>query len=355
MRARLAAVPHVGVIVIVSASVRVSAIVGVFAFACALALSLVPACVVAQPGAGTTAGDDAASALAAPGPVPRLVAPGEVSTGDDECHPTLSPDGRTLYFLRDTPSFDLYTIVETERQGGHWSRPRTVPFSGQWPDGDLSFAPGGRVAFFVSSRPVDGQPRTDTEIWSIARAADGTWGEPRHEADLSSPADEWFPVVVADGSIYFGSGRPGGAGGSDIWRAPPREGGFGPPVNAGAPINSAGDEIEAWVDRDETFMVFSAKGRTDSLGSYDLYVARRVDGLWQPPSHPGAPLNSKGWDFGPRVSPDGAVFFFASNRGFGGEPLPARLTYDELEKRLHAPGNGLRDIYEVDAAAIRPR
>jgi Tol biopolymer transport system component len=298
--------------------------------------------------------EDAASALS-PGATPSLVGPGDVSTGDDECHPTLSPDGRTLYFLKDTPSFDLYTIVETERRGGRWTRPRTVPFSGQWPDGDLSFAPDGRTAYFVSSRPVDGRPRTDMEIWTVSRGADGGWSEPRHVSELSAPGDEWFPIIVADGSIYFGSSRPGGLGGSDIWRAPRRGDGFGPPENLGAPINSPAEEVEAFVDRGQTFLVLAAKGRPDSVGAYDLYVSRRVGGAWQAPAHPGPPLNSKGWDFGPRFSPDGQLFFFASNRGFAHEPLAAPLTYDELERRLRAPGNGLRDIYVVDADVVRPR
>jgi hypothetical protein len=71
--------------------------------------------------------------------------------------------------------------------------------------------------------------------------------------------------------------------------------------------------------------------------------------------HPGPPINSRGWDFGPRFSPGGALLLFASSRGFGNEPLGARLTCDQLEQHLRAPGNGLRDIYVVDAAAIRPR
>jgi hypothetical protein len=87
-----------------------------------------------------------------------------VSTGDDDCHATLSPDGKTLYFLEDTPSFDLYTIVYVERRHGAWTRPRTAPFSGQYPDGDLVFTADGRRAYFVSSRPVDGKARSDTEI-----------------------------------------------------------------------------------------------------------------------------------------------------------------------------------------------
>ena len=40
---------------------------------------------------------------------------------------------------------------------------------------------------------------------------------------------------------------------------------------------------------------------------------------------------------------------FTSNRGFGSQALDRKLTFDELQQRLHAPGNGLRDIYYVSA------
>ena len=47
-----------------------------------------------------------------------------------------------------------------------------------------------------------------------------------------------------------------------------------------------------------------------------------------------------------------AVPFFTSSRGFGNEPLAAPLDFDQLQRRLHAPGNGLRDIYVVDARVL---
>lgn len=296
--------------------------------------------------------DTARVAIGAAPRTPQILLPGIVSTGEDDCHATLSPDGKTLVFLKSTPSFDFYTIVYTERRGGAWTPVATLPFSGQYPDGDLVFTPDGRRAYFVSSRPVGGKPRTDTEIWTVARDASGQWGEPRHVDELSSPGDEWFPTLTADGTMYFGSARPGGFGGSDIWRARWVSDHFGPPENLGPTVNSPGDEIEAFVTADETTLVFAAKGRPDSLGSYDLYVSRRVAGSWQLPSHPGAPVNSTAWDFGPRLSPDGQLFLFSSNRGFGSEPLDRPLRFDELEQRLRGPHNGLRDVYVVDPGAL---
>ena len=285
---------------------------------------------------------------------PRLLGPGWISTADDDAHATLSPDGNTLYFLRDTPSFDLYTILYTRRDGDHWSRPRVAPFSGQFPDGDFAFAPDGKHAYFVSSRPVDGVARTDTEIWTVDILGPEQWSEPRHVAELGSPGDEWFPTFASDGTLYFGSCRDGGLGGCDIYRSHrAADGTFTPPENVGAPINSPANEIEPLIAPDQSFMVISIGGRADSLGSYDLYLAHRAGDAWQAPVHLPAPINSKGWDFGPRLSPDGRWFFFTSSRGYGNEPLAQRLDFAAMEQRLHAPGNGLRDIYVVDAQILK--
>ena len=131
---------------------------------------------------------------------------------------------------------------------------------------------------------------------------------------------------------------------------------FQPPENLGAPVNSQGDEIEPFVSADEHTLIISARNRGDAVGAYDLYVAKRNGDRWDTPRHPGPPINSTGWDFAPRLSPDGKIFVFTSNRrddSYGGSQGSDRqLTFDELQRRLHAPGNGLRDIYYVSADSL---
>ena len=55
---------------------------------------------------------------------------------------------------------------------------------------------------------------------------------------------------------------------------------------------------------------------------------------------------------GAQISPDGKYLFFTSNRGTLDKPLLRRLEYDELIKALRSPGNGLRDVYQVDVSAV---
>jgi Tol biopolymer transport system component len=278
--------------------------------------------------------------------------PGLLSTGDDESHAVFSPDGNELYFLLNTSDFRHWTIVGSRFLSGRWTAPEVAPFSGRYSDADPAFSPDGQTLYFISTRPVDGKgpERRDTDIWRM-RKTDAGWGEPEHPARLSSETDEWLPTVTASGTLYFGSSRPGGKGGTDVWRSRLVDGEYAEPENLGEPVNTPALETEPFVASDESYMILAA-GRPEGLGAYDLYVSYNCAGSWSKPENLGKEINSIAWDFAPRVTPDGRYLFFASNRSAFEGPLERRLGTKELTEALHRPGNGLRDIYRVDVSAL---
>jgi hypothetical protein len=289
-----------------------------------------------------------------PLPVATVFESGVISTGDDESHPTFSPDGETLFFLKNTPTFRHWTIVTSHFSGGRWNTPEVAPFSGQYNDADVFLAKDGTM-FFISNRPVDGKPREDNEIWMMRRTATG-WAEPEHIDAVSSPRNEWFPTVADDGTLYFGSGRPegnqGSPGSTDIWRSRRVDGHYTKPENLGAVINTKGNDTEAYVAPDQSYLIFSSDGRKDTRGADDIYVSYRKGDSWTEPRNLGDAVNSAGSEYGAKPSPDGKYLFFCSNRGFTDRPLEHRLDYAALTARLHASGNGLNDIYQVDMSAL---
>jgi hypothetical protein len=99
-------------------------------------------------------------------------------------------------------------------------------------------------------------------------------------------------------------------------------------------------------------MVVAVEGRPDSLGGFDLYVSTRTPEGWSPLKNAGPAINSAFWDFAPKLSPDGRTFYFASNRRTQRGPRAKRLSYGELLEQIRGAGNGLRDIYAVDAEAL---
>jgi Tol biopolymer transport system component len=294
-------------------------------------------------------------AAKAPLQAPAVFAPGVISTGDFESHPAFTPDGSTLYFLKDAPNFSFWTIVVSNFQNGKWQAPQVAPWSGQYRDADPFITADGKSLYFISDRPVDGTPKTDLDIWVMEKSGSG-WGAPKHlDAPVNSPGDEWFPTVAADGTIYFGSDREGGLGRTDLYRCRRNGNAYAPAENLGPNINSKADEFEPLITADQSMLIFMAAGRPGGMGGGgDLYVSTFANGEWKPARNLGDPINSRFLEISPKISPDGRWFFFTSSRtNFTGKPFDSKKSTDEYLAILRGPGNGLGDIYQIDLEVVK--
>jgi Tol biopolymer transport system component len=283
---------------------------------------------------------------------PAIFAEGIVSTGDFDSHPAFTPDGKTLYFLRSTPNFNLWTILVSRFEKGKWRTPEIAPFSGQYSDADPFITSDGSRFYFISNRPVVGKSKPDLDIWVMEKTASG-WSEPKNVgAPINSSGSEWYPTVAANGTIYFGSDREGGKGRTDIYRSRLVNGKYIEAENLGDAINTQFNEFEPLIAPDEAFLIFMAGGRPDGRGGFDLYVSYNRNGVWTKPINLGDKINSSGNEYSPTISPDGRYFFWTSTRGFADRPLEKRLNYQELMDRLRSPRNGLGDIYQIDIGVL---
>jgi Tol biopolymer transport system component len=283
---------------------------------------------------------------------PAIFAEGIISTGDFDSHPAFTPDGKTLYFVRSTPNFNLWTILVSRFEKGRWSTPEVAPFSGQYSDADPFITSDGSRFYFISNRPVAGKSKPDLDIWVMEKAASG-WSEPKNVgAPINSSGSEWFPTVAANGTIYFGSDREGGKGRTDIYRSRLVNDKYIEAENLGDAINTQFNEFEPFIAPDESFLIVMAGGRADGLGGFDLYISYNRNGAWTKPTNLVDKINSSGNEYSPKISPDGKYFFWASTRGFADKPLEKRLNYQELMNRLRSPRNGLGDIYQIDIGVL---
>ena len=285
---------------------------------------------------------------------PTLFAEGVISTEDYDSHPAFTPDGQTLYFLKSSPNFNFWTIVVSRwTPEGKWGTPLVAEFSGQYRDADPFITPDGLKLYFISDRPVAGKTQRDLDIWVMEKRGSG-WGEPKNlGALINSPGDEWYPTVTLDGTLYFGSDREGGKGRTDLYRSRLVNGKYATPENLGEAINTQFNEFEPFIAPDESYLIFMAAGRPDSLGSGDLYLSYRQNGAWTKAVNLGEGINSSGFEISPKVSPDGKYFFWTSTRGLGSAPLEKRLDYQELTRRLRSTRNGLGDIYQIEIGALK--
>jgi Tol biopolymer transport system component len=293
-------------------------------------------------------------ASAAPLREPTVFAPGVISTGDYESHPAFTPDGATLYFLKDSPGFHFWTIFVSRFADGRWSEPQLAPFSGQYRDADPFITPDGQRFFFISDRPVPGKTHHDLDIWTMQREGDG-WNTPRNlGAPVNSDGQEWYPTVAADGTLYFGSDRAGGKGHTDIWRARFADGKYAEPENLGAAINTAQEEYEPWIAPDQSYLLFMADNR-DGRGDSDIFISWNCANGWTKAEPLGAGVNSSGSEYSPKLSPDGRYFFWTSTRTDVAKLSQQRFDTDAYLKRIRSLGNGLGDIYQIDLDALKLR
>ncbi len=284
-----------------------------------------------------------------------LFAPGVISTGDYESHPTFTPDGREVYFLKMAPNFSRWTIFVSRYNDGTWSPPEVAPFSGQYQDADPYITADGKHFYFISDRPIEagGERQSHHDIW-VMEKSDSGWSSPRHlPAPVNSDADSYYPIALKNGSLYFGSERKESKGLGDIYRAVPQKDGSYAVENLGSPVNTTAGEYEAFVTEDEQLLLLAAAKRPDSLGDYDLYAShKQADGKWSELVNLGPEVNSTARELSPKLTPDGKYLLWMSCRLPALAAKPQPRTTAEVLKELRTPGNGLGDIYQIDVSAI---
>lgn len=298
-----------------------------------------------------------------------LFAPGIISRPDSaEAFGSLTPDGKEFYFTIHRADFSRHRIVVARRATGGWSAPETLPISGVYNDREPKLSPDGRRLYFSSNRPLaagDTTRRRDLDLWFSDRRSDGSWSSPKHIEGANGPSNDFSPSVTANGTLYFISNRRGGIGKDslpyNVWRAEPLDlatGRWKAPVNAGSAIN-AGFETNVFVTPDESLMLVSRDGSPDTFGGDDIYFSRRAgSGAWQAMKHLPAPINTKEYEYGPLVSPDGRFLFVTSHRTGNGDIY--RFSIGELERDdvARAGYDYIDGFYEGDTAklgrALRP-
>jgi len=210
--------------------------------------------------------------------------PSNINTPQNEGAPTISADGRTLIFVacaditgqnygpnrEGKGSCDLFV---TERIGDRWTDPVNLPGhvnTFTW-ESQPSLSADGKTLYFI--RRVGQQRVQRSDIFVSEKQKDGTWGKAIPlPGNINTERMESSVMIHPDGqTLYFASNGHVGLGGTDIYmsRKDPL-GNWGDPINLGYPINTESNENSLLVGPDGE-IAFFASDRDGGEGDLDIY------------------------------------------------------------------------------------
>lgn len=203
-----------------------------------------------------------------------------VNTVENEGFVSISTDGQYIFFTAcNRPggfgSCDLYF---SKLEGDQWKAPinmRNPVNTGAW-ESQPSLSYDGKDIYFSSNRP-GGYGGSD--IW-VTSFENNRFTEPRNLGPtINTAEDEQCPFIHMDNkTLYFSSKGWPGMGNSDLYFSKRNaDGGWEPPTNLGYPINTGADEISLIVNRRGNWAYFSSN-MAGGYGALDIYGFELYEG-----------------------------------------------------------------------------
>lgn len=185
---------------------------------------------------------------------------------------TLSADGNTMFFARDGHSEGQYEkskksntkigqqgIYKATKVAGKWTNVEALPFnSTSYSVTNPSLSNDGKTLYFASNMPGG---LGESDIWKVAVEANG-YGKPQNLGPNVNTADkENFPFIAEDNTLYFASLGRQGLGGFDVYKT--NLNGSDQAINLGKPVNSEKDDFSFSFNKNANIGYFSSNRNGD--------------------------------------------------------------------------------------------
>lgn len=164
---------------------------------------------------------------------------------------TISSDGKTMFFARDGHSEGVYEkdkkhnirvgeqgLYKALKVNDKWTDVQALPINNKsYSVSHPSLSKDGKTLYFASNMPGG---FGDTDIWKISINGN-SYGQPENlGAKINTAGKEGFPFITEDDILYFSSSGRQGFGGLDIFKFDFKDSSI---INVGHPVNTEKDDF----------------------------------------------------------------------------------------------------------------
>lgn len=215
---------------------------------------------------------------------------GKINTKYHDGDVTFSPDGNTMYFSRESffekefekdstsnVKYSLLHLFKATKSDDKWENVEGFSINSKnYSLKNPSVSPDGKMLYFASDMP-GGYGLFD--IYKANINSDGTLGEPINLGQkVNTEGQEMFPYISSNNTLYFSSNGHLGLGGLDVFYTKEIDGKMAPIRNVGIPINGNADDFAFSID-EETEEGFVSSNRDGGIGSDDIYAIKKLQPL----------------------------------------------------------------------------
>ena len=218
------------------------------------------------------------------GTISEAVALSNLNTKWHDGPASVTANGKTMYygsesfnekeFTKDKAKlskFGKIYLYKATFEDGQWTNSKPLPFNNASYDvRNPSVSKDGKTLYFSSNMPggFGGE-----DLWKVAINGD-TYGKPENlGSKINTAANESFPYITDTNVLYFSSNGKDGFGGLDVYRIDLTKG--SDVINIGAPVNTEKDDF-AFTYNTSKKVGFFASNRS---GNDDIYKADPVCGV----------------------------------------------------------------------------
>lgn len=197
---------------------------------------------------------------------------------------SITSDGNTMYFARESfavksfekdkknhLNFGQVNLFKAIKKEGIWSNITALPFNSKnYSTSNPSISKDGKTLYFSSNMPGG---KGDNDIWKVTVNSDGSYGKPENLGDsVNTAASEQFPFIADANVLYFASNGKQGLGGLDVFSIDLNSTNSAKAINIGKPVNSEKDDFSFSFNTAKNIGFFSS----NRSGNDDIYIAHPV-------------------------------------------------------------------------------